>query len=270
MTIQSGQLTFLGTGASMGVPLIGCECSVCRSTSPYNKRLRPSVLLEVGDKTLLIDCGPDFREQALRIGLKKLDGVIFTHAHNDHTAGIDDLRMLSMRNDKPLPCLLSQDTADDIIRRFYYLFDNKLPPEAGRYLARFDMQILDDQYAETIFQDVHIQHISYWQMGMLVNGFRIGNLAYISDLREYPSTIFEALDGIDILVLSALRMEKTKMHLSVDEAVSLAQRIGAKQTFFTHIAHELDHDKLNAYLPDNIQMGYDGLVLKFQPRSYGN
>jgi len=263
MKTESARLLFLGTGASMGVPVIGCPCAVCQSKSPYNKRLRPSVLLEVGDKKILVDCGPDFREQALRIKLDKLDGVIFTHAHNDHTAGIDDLRMLVMKNDKPLPCLLSQETADDIKRRFYYLFNSEIKPTSGQFLTRFDMQILDQEYGETIFQGINIRHISYWQMGMLVNGFRIGNLAYISDVRDYPSTIFEALEGIDTLVLSALRMEPSKMHLSVDEAIELAHRIGAKQTFFMHIAHELDHDKLNEYLPENIQMAYDGLELQF-------
>ncbi len=258
MTAIKGTFEFLGTGASMGVPVIGCDCAVCQSPSLFNKRLRPSALLTIGAKRILIDCGPDFKQQALRVNLKSLDGVIFTHAHNDHIAGIDDLRTLCKQPGK-LPCLLSKESASDIQKRFYYVFNDEMIP--GKWVTQFDMHFLDSHDGQLSFQDVPIHYVTYSQMGMPVNGFRFGDLAYITDIRDYSDTIFETLEGVHTLVVSALRFTPSPMHFSIDEAVDFAKRTKAKEIYLTHISHDLDHEKTNAYLPKEVRLAYDGLRL---------
>ncbi len=253
-----GSILFLGTGASMGVPIVGCSCSVCKSESPYNKRLRPSALLNIMGKRFLIDCGPDFREQALRIGLKSIDGVLLTHAHHDHMAGLDELRSLYLVDRKPVPLLVSFSTSQEVRKRFHYLFDHPMG-------THFDMQVLAENEGNTVFQGVQMSYFSYKQVGMEVNGFRIGDIAYVSDIRDYQDTIFKALKGVKTLVLSALRFTPSPMHFSVDEAVDFVNRVAPQRTFLMHISHELDHDSTNAYLSGNksISLAYDGLRLSF-------
>jgi phosphoribosyl 1,2-cyclic phosphate phosphodiesterase len=244
----------------MGIPVIGCHCSVCQSDSPCNKRMRPSGLITIDNKKFLIDCGPDFRMQALEHHIDRLDGLILTHAHHDHTAGIDELRALYLRQKIPLPCLLSRDTAEEIRNRYYYIFKN---PEKEQLLPRIDLQLLDGPRGLVKFQGINIRFLSYEQAGMQVNGFRFGDFAYISDIRHYPDTIFDDLKGIKTLVISALRFERTPFHLGIDDAVEIAKRIGSEHTWLTHISHELDHEATNAYLPANVRMSYDGLELTF-------
>lgn len=252
---------FLGTAGSMGIPVIGCPCSVCHSSDPHNKRMRPSALLTIADKKILIDCGPDFHAQAIQHHLETLDGVIFTHSHYDHTAGVDELRVYHMRTGIALPCLLSQTTANDIVSRFPYIFVPNV--DYNKLVAKFDLQILKDDRGITSFLDIPIRYFSYEQAQMQVNGFRIGNLAYVTDIRHYPETIFEDLKDVDILIISALRYKTSHLHLSVDEAVAFAQKTGAKQTWLNHLAHDLEHEKTNAYLPENIKLAYDGLQFSF-------
>lgn len=261
MKIKS-KLLFLGTGGSMGIPVIACTCPVCLSTSQYNKRSRPSALVTIGGQQLLIDCGPDFKNQALKYQIEQVDGVIFTHAHNDHTVGVDDLKVFCLRTGRPLPCLLSPETAQDLKTRFNYLFEEK-EPYAG-LMTRFAMQFLEEDTGEVVFQGVRIKYFSYEQLHMRVNGYRMGDLAYVSDIRKYPSSVFDELKGVKTLILSALRMESSRMHFNLDEAVEFAQLVGAEHTWLMHIAHELDHEKGNAYLPENIRLAYDGLELEFQ------
>lgn len=256
------KLLFLGTGGSMGVPIIGCDCTVCQSISPYNKRLRPSALLLFGSHKILIDCGPDFKEQALRSDLKMIDGLIFTHAHNDHTAGIDDLRVYCLRSGHSIPCLLSPDTAEDIRVRFHYLFDHE--DVYSKLKVRFDMHYMDKDRGEKEFLGLLVRYFSYRQVGMRVNGLRFGDLAYVTDIRDYPETIYEDLADVKTLILSALRFGPNPMHFSVDEAIDFAKRVGAQHTWLIHVAHELEHEKTNAYLPENIRLAYDGLQLEFQ------
>lgn len=252
---------FLGTGGSMGVPIIGCDCHVCQSSLPQNKRLRPAALLSVGSHKIVIDCGPDFKEQALRSHLKMIDGLIFTHAHNDHTAGIDDLRVFCLRSGHPIPCLLSPEAADDIRRRFYYLFEHD--DVYSKLKVRFEMNYFDQDRGHKEFLGMRIRYFSYKQVGMHVNGLRFGDLAYVTDIRDYPETVFEDLKGVETLILSALRFAPSPMHFNVDEAIDFAKRVGAKHTWLMHVAHELDHEKTNAYLPENIRLAYDGLQLEF-------
>lgn len=259
--LTQGHFLFLGTGSSMGIPVIGCHCPVCRSESPCNQRLRPSGLLTIENKQILIDCGPDFRLQALRHHISKLDGLMLTHAHHDHIAGIDELRVMYMRTKTPLPCLLSEFTGADLQLRYAYIF--KDPTEAMKITSRLDLQILKGERGETSFLGYNIGYFTYTQGGMPVNGFRLGNFAYVSDIRNYPETIFEDLAGVDILILSALRFDLSAFHFGIEEAIAFANRVGASHTWLTHIAHELEHEATNDYLPPNVRMAYDGLKLNF-------
>ncbi len=256
-----GELLFLGTGGSMGVPIIGCHCAVCSSSYSKNKRLRPSLLLKLKEKVIVVDAGPDFRTQALRHRIDDIDGVIFTHAHHDHTAGLDDLRVYAMRRQDPIPCLTSLATADDLKRRFDYIFSNK---KKHQLVSKVDMHILEGERGKADFLGIEVKYLTYYQAGMPVNGFRIGNLSFISDIKDYSSSIFEDLQGIDILVLSALRFGSSRLHFSIGEAIEFASAAGAKQTWLTHIAHEVDHEHANEYLPSNVQLAYDGLSFQFQ------
>ena len=258
---MNNRLLFLGTGASAGVPLIGCECPVCLSESPYNKRLRPSVLLKIDDKRFLIDAGPDFRTQALHYKINRLDGVLFTHSHHDHTAGIDELRLYYYLSKKPLPILLSQETAEDIQRRFYYIFNHD--PVYINLVPKLDLHLLPDSQGQLIFEGIQVSYVTYEQGGMKVNGFRIGDLAYLSDIRTFPSTIFENLKGVKTLIISALRHESTALHFSIGEAVDFINRVGAERAWLTHMSHDLEHMETNSILPSYIQLAYDGLEIDF-------
>lgn len=256
-----GELLLLGTGASAGVPVIGCHCPVCQSTNPCNKRLRASALLTVKGKAILIDAGPDLRQQALSHQIEHIDGVILTHTHYDHTGGIDELRTFNFKTKEPLLCLASDASLKDLQIRFYYLFTTKKSHES--LTAKLSFQMLEGERGLTEFLGIPVSYMSFIQGGMPVNGFRFGDLAYISDIREYPQTIFEDLRGVKTLVLSALREEPSPMHFHVTEAVAFANRVGAEKCWLTHIGHELDHEKINAQLPSNIRLAYDGLKLSF-------
>lgn len=258
---QTAKLLFLGTGGSMGVPVIGCKCPVCRSTLQENQRFRPSCLLTIGEKKILIDCSPDYRSQALKYGIAELDGVILTHAHQDHTGGIDDLRMNYMRTKKPIPLLMSKETEQDVTARYDYIFGGH---KKKSLVAKFSVETLPGLRGELVFQGIKLQYMTYKQAGMAVNGFRFGDLAYVSDIRDFPETIYEDLSGIKTLIISALRHESTHIHFGVDEAVAFGKRVGAEKVWLTHIAHEMDHEKENAILPENVRLAYDGLEISFE------
>lgn len=259
---QKAKFTFLGTGGSMGIPIIACPCPVCQSDNPHNKRLRPSALIQVKDRNFVIDAGPDFRQQALRHRINHLDGVLFTHAHHDHSGGIDELRAYYIKKGVHLPCLMSKETLDEMIVRFHYVFTQET--HKHKLVSRLNVKVIDDERGILDFEGLKIQYMTYEQMGMNVKGFRLGNLAYISDIRHYPESIYDDLKGVEILIISALRKEPSLIHFNVDEAVAFAQKLGVKQAWLTHIAHELDHEEANAYLPSNIRVAYDGLSFDFQ------
>lgn len=260
--MMEGTFLFLGTGGSMGVPVIGCDCPVCTSGKSVNQRARPSALIHYGDKSILIDCGPDFRWQALHFHIKNIDGVILTHAHNDHTAGFDELRLFYFRHHAPVPCLLSQVTKEDLERRFYYIFERKGPYE--QFIPKFDFRYMEGKEGNLEFLGLPLTFMTYEQGGMQVNGLRFGDLAYLTDIRHYDPYIFSHLHGLETLVISALRFTPSPLHFDVDEAVEFARRCGAKETWLTHISHDLDHDQTNAYLPANVRLAYDGLQLNFK------
>lgn len=258
---MNGTLLFLGTGGSAGVPMITCKCPVCTSNSPLNKRCRPSALLTLGKKSYLIDVGPDFRIQALRYNIDHLDGVLLTHTHYDHIGGLDELRIFYFHHNKRLPVLASIETYDELRNRFHYLFKTKQAD--GTLQSQLNFEILERDFGSYHFQGLPLQYVSYFQANMKVTGYRFGNLAYISDIRKYDERVVEALKGIDTLVLSALRYDPSEVHFSIEEAIEFSKRVDARRTFFTHIAHDLDHDETNKKLPSNIRLAHDGLEIDF-------
>jgi phosphoribosyl 1,2-cyclic phosphate phosphodiesterase len=259
---MQGRCIFLGTGGSSGIPMIGCECEVCYSTSTFNKRLRSAGLICIENKNYLIDAGPDFRTQALNFSIKHLNGVFLTHAHADHIGGIDDLRAYYFLEKKRIPCILSQETFEEVKLRYHYILK---PVVSSKSLtAQIDFQILPHDFGEFELEGITFKYFSYFQNQMKVTGFRVGNFAYVSDIREYTNEIFKSLEGIDILVLSALRHTPTPMHFSLEEAIAFARCTSAKITYLTHIAHDLEYTATNALLPDDVRMSYDGLDISIE------
>ena len=258
---MEGKFLFLGTGGSMGTPVITCSCAVCRSTNPFNHRLRPSGMIKIGGKQLLIDAGPDIRAQALTYGIHNLDGLLLTHTHFDHTAGLDDLRVFYFIHKRVLPCLLSEESLTDLKRSFPYFFTESDDDVMGG--ARFRFQVLPTDFGTVPFEGFNFQVMSYSQKGMKVTGYRLGSFAYVVDVRDFDDRLIAALQGVEVLVLSALRSTPSPAHLTFDEAISVARRVGAKKTYFTHISHHSEHEETNNKLPPDIRLAYDGLEINF-------
>ncbi|MGB8260059.1 MAG: MBL fold metallo-hydrolase [Terracidiphilus sp.] len=257
-------LTFLGTGTSMGVPTLGCDCAVCLSADPRDRRLRPSVLIrwqEEGrqggrERVVVVDTGPDFREQALRAGLRRVDAVFYTHSHADHILGLDDLRPLSFtvaREGGELPLYVTPETRAVLERIYDYTFS---PNATYPTRARVRLEDLGERAA---VHGVEFLRVPLLHGEMEISGFRFGSAAYLTDVSEIPESSYPLLEGLDCLVVSALRHKPHPSHATVEQAVGWARRIGARRTWFTHIAHELGHEATNRLLPDNIRMAYDGL-----------
>ncbi len=243
----------------MGIPVIGCGCAVCRSSDPRNKRLRSSLFIEREGKRLLLDAGPDFREQALRYNITGFDALLLTHGHFDHIGGMDDLRVYNFMENRANLCFLSKETFDDLIRRFYYFF---LPHKQTTESAQFNFQVLHQNSGTFSVGGIEIGYFSYFQKEVKVTGFRIGNFAYVTDIREYDRTIFTHLKGVDTLVISALRDEPSPVHFSFKEGIDFARIAAVKKTYFTHIAHDIDYKSISKSLPEGFHVAYDGLSIE--------
>jgi phosphoribosyl 1,2-cyclic phosphate phosphodiesterase len=250
---------FLGTGASMGTPVMTCRCPVCTSKNPFDHRLRPAGLLKLGQERILIDSGPDLRQQALKFGIDRLDAVLITHTHFDHIAGLDDLRVYYFLHKKTLPCLLSKDSYQEIQERTPYFFKKSNDDVMGG--SRFNFQVIKDDFGMEAFAGRRWQIMTFEQGGMKVTGYRLGSFAYVMDLKHFSSDIYQALKGVEVLVMSALRYTASPAHLSMEEAVAFASKVGAQQTWFSHIAHDLDHETTNQQLPPGVKLAYDGLEI---------
>lgn len=259
---MKAECVFLGTGGSAGVPMIGCSCAVCTSSSPYNQRLRSSVWIQLAEKNFVIDTGPEFRLQALREKIHELDAVFLTHAHFDHIAGIDDLRSYFFLKKQELPCFLSKETFDEIKQRSHYLFETKR--EGKSLSAQLDFRILEGDFGSVEVLGLKVQYLTYYQGSMKVTGYRIGNFAYVSDIRTYTEELLTSLKGVKVLVLSALSKAPSPMHFTIEEAVEFSRKVGAAKTYLTHIAHDLDYERTNAFLPNEVRMSYDGLKIAFE------
>lgn len=251
------KVTFLGTGTSQGIPVIGSTHPVCSSENPKDKRLRVSILIQWDNYSYVVDCGPDFRQQMLANPIEKLDGLLFTHEHNDHTAGIDDIRPFYFRQGN-ISVYTHPRVLEQLQKRFEYVFqvENKYPGAPS-----LDIHIINDkpfQLANKTVTPVNVYHGN-----LQVYGFRIDNFAYITDAKTIPEESLEQLKDLDVLVLNVLRYETHKTHLNVEEALNIIEILKPKKTYFTHISHVFGfHDEVEKALPDHVSLAYDNLVLE--------
>jgi len=251
-------LTFLGTGTSQGVPVISCNCNVCNSSNKLDYRLRSSVLINLGDKTILIDSGPDLRLQMLREKITQIDSVLYTHEHRDHVAGIDDLRSVYFANRKPIPLYMNNRVKEALKKDYSYLFND------NEYFGKpkFSINLIENKKFK-IF-DYTIQPIEVMHYKLPVLGYIIFDLAYITDANFISDLEKEKLKGIGTLIINCLQIEKHISHFNLEECLEIIQSIKPKRVYLTHISHNLGlHQSIQKDLPKNIYLAYDGLQIKF-------
>lgn len=254
------KLTFLGTGTSTGVPMVGCDCPVCTSDNPKNKRWRTSVYLTSGDAHILVDTTPEFREQALRYRVPRIDAVLFTHHHADHIFGFDDIRRYNTMQDCAIPAHASPETMKELKRIFDYVGTEKVK---GFYRPRIDFRETDGAFdvAGLRIEPLTVEHGTTPTQGYLfTEGER--SLAYVPDCSAMSDELISRLKGIDVVVLDGLRNRPHPSHLTIEDSTKLLQQIGARESYIVHICHDIDHDETDASLPDGIRLAYDGLVLE--------
>ena len=257
-----GRLTILGSGTSFGVPVVGCDCGTCTSDDPRDRRTRVSAVVEVtGGPTLLIDTAPELRLQMLAAGVARVDAVLYTHDHADHVHGIDDLRVMSVRSGR-LPVHGPPEVLQRIARRFDYIFDDRIRPPDGTSKPELVPVPLEAGEPADIL-GIPVLPLEADHGTMRVYGYRIGTVAYLTDVKRLSDETVGLLGGLEVLVLNALFDQPHPTHLSIPEAVALARRIGARQTFLTHIPHRTRHAVLAAQLPAGVAPAYDGLVATF-------
>ncbi len=256
MTYPFLKITFLGSGTSSGVPMIGCDCEVCSSPDTKDKRLRSSILVQSATTTLIVDTGPDFRYQMLREKIKHLDAIIYTHPHKDHMAGLDDVKAFNFRTRKPMDIYADSLTEEALRRDFYYAFsDTKYPgiPELDMHTITLEPFVVGD---------IPVIPISVWHLKMPVLGFRFGKFTYITDANRIEESEKEKIRGSEVLVLNALRKQKHISHFNLAEAIEMVQELKVPTAYFTHISHQLGrHAEIESELPDGIHLAYDQLVL---------
>jgi len=252
------QVVVLGSGTSTGVPMIGCECEVCQSGDPRDKRLRPSLLVRFGSREVLIDTGPDLRQQALRASMRRLDAILITHRHADHILGLDDVRPFNFVTRSSVPLYGSAEVLEAIRHAFAYAFSDAESLSSRPKIQLFEIR----QDGPVNIHGLEFQPIPVIHGDTVCMGFRFGNVAYLTDFREVPETSLEKLQGLDILFLDALRHKPHPTHSTVESSLKLAEVLRAKRTFFTHISHDLSHAGTEASLPENIRLAYDDLTLE--------
>ncbi|HZB27112.1 MAG TPA: MBL fold metallo-hydrolase [Gemmatimonadales bacterium] len=255
------RLTFLGTGTSFGVPQIGCQCAVCCSDDPRDRRTRSGAVLQAAGSAILIDTPPELRLQLISVGISRIDAVVYTHEHADHINGIDDLRIFSVRERKPLPLYGPEETLERLRASFNYIFDDSVRPYEGTSKPRLTLQAVEPDRMIRI-AGVEVLPLAFQHGHLRVFGYRFGALAYITDIKEIPAAQREQLQGLDVLVLNALWWRPHPTHLSISEAVQTAQELGARRTYLTHLTHETGHTELEAQLPQGVLPAYDGLTVE--------
>ena len=250
-------ITFLGTGTSQGVPVIACNCEVCTSANPRDKRLRSSIMIEGNGKVIVIDSGPDFRYQMLREGVQHLDAIVFTHEHKDHIAGLDDIRAFNYRQQGPVEVYADLRVQAALKREFYYVFEQfKYPGTPQLNLHTIGLEPFN--IGKTKFIPIEVLHYK-----LPVLGFRINDFTYITDAKTVSEAEREKIKGSRILVINALQKQSHISHFTLDEAIAFAVEIGAEKTYFTHISHRLGtHKAISDFLPENIELAYDGLKIE--------
>lgn len=254
------ELTFLGTGTSTGVPIIHCDCQVCTSTDPRDRRLRSSALLRAGGATILIDTAPDLREQMLRVRPDRIDAVLYTHAHADHTAGLDELRRFNIVQSERIPVWATEATAGDLQRRFEYAFNHDFSFFGGK--PDLDLHIIDPHAPFTV-SGVELTPIPINHGRLPIIGYRIGDLAYVTDVKTIPEASLPLLQGLDALVLTALRQNEHVAHMNLDEALAMVEVLKPRRAYLTHVAHDLGlYANVAPGLPSNVTLAVDGLIVQ--------
>jgi phosphoribosyl 1,2-cyclic phosphate phosphodiesterase len=254
------RVTVLGSGTSHGVPSIGCDCEVCTSKDPKDRRTRPSILIETDGSppfAILVDTSTDLRAQALANDIKRVDAILFTHSHADHVFGLDDVRRYNQMQRGAIPCYADADTLASLKRMFSYVFEP--PKQRGGGIPQLSSFRIAGEF---MLGGVEIIPVPLLHGNLPVLGFRIGAFAYLTDCNRIPDGSWPLLDGVRIVILDALRHRPHSTHFSVGEAIAVSQRLGAERTYFTHICHDLGHAQTNAQLPPGIELAYDGLVLE--------
>jgi phosphoribosyl 1,2-cyclic phosphate phosphodiesterase len=252
------KLVFLGTGTSVGVPMIGCSCTVCMSSNELDKRLRSSVYIEYQAKKILIDIGPDFRYQALRTKLTDLDAVLLTHPHRDHIGGFDDIRALNFLHEKSFHLFANEFTWESLKKQFYYAFMET------DYTSNPSVNYIEVNSEAFYIEDSEIIPINVMHGNMPCLGYRFGNLAYITDASFIEDTELDKLKNLDILVINSLRKTPHPSHFTLDETLEIIAKLNPKKAYLTHLSHHMGlHSDIEKELPDNVRIGYDGLELEF-------
>lgn len=242
----------------MGVPTIGCHCKVCVSDNPKNSRTRPSLLLQFGEINLVIDTASDFRAQAIREKLKRVDAVLYTHAHADHILGLDDLRPFNFWQKEHIPCFGTESTLAGVCDMFKYVFTE---PQPGGSMPRIEPRVIEGPFE---FRGIRILPLPVFHGRLPVSGYRIGDLSYITDCSEIPDSTYELLRGTQVLILGVLRYEPHPTHLYVEKALKIIDRVSPDRVYFTHLSHDFDHDEANRQLPDHIRLSYDGFHFEME------
>lgn len=249
------RITVLGSGTSTGVPFIGCDCPVCSSSSVKNKRLRSSLFLSSGEKSILIDTSTDLRQQALLYGIRRIDAVLFTHSHADHVHGIDELRSFNHIQNGRIPCYANKETIANIRRIFYYIFDDGT--QVGGGIPQLDMFVVENAFE--LF-GLKIQPVPVIHGRLEILGYRIGDMAYITDCSEFPASSLAYIENLDAMFINALRPEPHRTHFNISQALDLLEKARPKRGILTHLGHQIDYHG-EYRLPENVELAYDGMVL---------
>jgi phosphoribosyl 1,2-cyclic phosphate phosphodiesterase len=260
---MQARVIVLGSGTSHGVPMIGCTCAVCRSADPRDRRTRPSIYLEVEQgPSILVDTSTDLRAQALAHGLTRVDAILYTHSHADHIMGLDDVRRFNVMQAGSIPAFADERTVNDLTRAFSYVFNP--PNEKGGGIPQLSLTTINGRFN---IGSVGIQPVPIFHGSRPILGFRFGSFAYLTDCSRLADDAWEMLGDLDVLILDALRHRPHPTHFTVAEALQVAERIKPRQTYFTHICHDLPHAATNASLPAGVELAYDGLTFDIMAAS---
>ena len=261
MAALARSFTFLGTGTSTGVPMVGCDCAVCRSANPRNNRYRCAVLIGTQAGNVLIDTPPELRLQLLRSGTPVVHAILFTHYHSDHLFGLDDIRPMPRLIGGPVPLYCTADVEAAIRRAFAYAFFEADDPLAYGYRPQMLFRRISEEPFEVLGQTVTPIPLEHASLSVL--GFRIGNVAYCTDVSAIPERSWPLLEGLDVLVLDALRFKPHSAHFNINQSLAVIAQVRPKQAYLTHMSHDIDHDAVNAQLPPGVELAYDGLRFEF-------